>query len=217
MEQVPLKRHWRESSPRFPGRLAIHHVVAMLPFFLPFGTRTFTQTSHHYPSVSDMIMAVSDQTSDTHFMRVALDLAHQAFRAEEVPVGAVLVKDGKIFATGFNQREGTQDPTAHAELMAIRSASMALGSWRLTETTLYVTLEPCAMCAGAIIQARIPRVVFGTWDPKAGACGSICNLTAEPRFNHRVKVDSDILADDCRSILQSFFQNLRSTQAVPTP
>ncbi|MDH3505204.1 MAG: tRNA adenosine(34) deaminase TadA [Nitrospirota bacterium] len=164
-----------------------------------------------------MIMAVSDQTSDTHFMRVALDLAHQAFRAEEVPVGAVLVKDGKIFATGFNQREGTQDPTAHAELMAIRSASMALGSWRLTETTLYVTLEPCAMCAGAIIQARIPRVVFGTWDPKAGACGSICNLTAEPRFNHRVKVDSDILADDCRSILQSFFQNLRSTQAVPTP
>ena len=162
-------------------------------------------------------MDVLDPTSDRHFMGMALDLAHQAFRAEEVPVGAVLVKDGEVLATGFNQREGTQDPTAHAELMAIRSASMALGSWRLTDTTLYVTLEPCAMCAGAIIQARIARVVFGTWDPKAGACGSICNLTAEPRFNHRVRVDSDILAEDCRAILQDFFQNLRSTQPVPTP
>ena len=161
-------------------------------------------------------MSISNPTSDTHFMRMALDLAQQAFLAEEVPVGAVLIQDGNILATGFNQREGTQDPTAHAELMAIRSASMALGSWRLTDTTLYVTLEPCAMCAGAIIQSRIARVVFGTWDPKAGACGSICNLTAETRFNHRVRVDSDILADDCRAILQNFFQHLRSTQPVPT-
>ena len=189
----------------------------MLPFFLPFGTRTFTQIRHPHTPLVDMSMAFSDPTSDMHFMRMALDLAHQAFLAEEVPVGAVLVQDGNILATGFNQREGTQDPTAHAELMAIRSASLALGSWRLTGTTLYVTLEPCAMCAGAIIQARIARVVFGTWDPKAGACGSICNLTAEPRFNHRVRVDSDILADDCRAILQSFFQHLRSTQEVPTP
>ena len=161
-------------------------------------------------------MSISNPTSDTHFMRMALDLAQQAFLAEEVPVGAVLIQDGNILATGFNQREGTQDPTAHAELMAIRSASMALGSWRLTDTTLYVTLEPCAMCAGAIIQSRIARVVFGTWDPKAGACGSICNLTAETRFNHRVRVDSDILAEDCRAILQNFFQHLRSTQPVPT-
>jgi len=161
-------------------------------------------------------MALPDQTSDSHFMRMALDLAQQAFLAEEVPVGAVLVQDGNILATGYNQREGTQDPTAHAELMAIRSASIALGTWRLTGTTLYVTLEPCAMCAGAIIQARIARVVFGTWDPKAGACGSICNLTAEPRFNHRVTVDADILAEDCRTILQNFFQNLRRTQPVPT-
>lgn len=161
-------------------------------------------------------MEVLDPTTDNRFMRMALDLAHQAFRAEEVPVGAVLVQNKKILATGFNQRESTQDPTAHAELMAIRSASMALESWRLTDTTLYVTLEPCAMCAGAIIQARIARVVFGTWDPKAGACGSICNLTAETRFNHRVKVDSDILADDCRAILQKFFQQLRSIQPVPT-
>ncbi|MFZ1746569.1 MAG: tRNA adenosine(34) deaminase TadA [Nitrospirales bacterium] len=161
-------------------------------------------------------MEVLDPTTDSRFMCMALDLARQAFRAEEVPVGAVLVQNKKILATGFNQRESTQDPTAHAELMAIRSASMALGSWRLTDTTLYVTLEPCAMCAGAIIQARIARVVFGTWDPKAGACGSICNLTAETRFNHRVKVDSDILADDCRAILQKFFQQLRSIQPVPT-
>jgi tRNA(adenine34) deaminase len=163
-----------------------------------------------------MAIAISDPTSDSHFMRMALDMAHQALRAEEVPVGAVLVQDGQILATGFNQREGTQDPTAHAELMAIRSASMSLGSWRLTGTTLYVTLEPCAMCAGAIIQARIARVVFGTWDPKAGACGSICNLPAETRFNHRVTVDSDILAEDCRAILQNFFQSLRRTQPVPT-
>ena len=149
-------------------------------------------------------------------MRMALDMAQQAFHAEEVPVGAVLVQDGNVLATGFNQRESTQDPTAHAELMAIQAASMTLGSWRLTGTTLYVTLEPCAMCAGAIIQARIARVVFGTWDPKAGACGSICNLTAETRFNHRLRVDSNILAEDCRAILQNFFQNLRRAQPVPT-
>ena len=161
-------------------------------------------------------MDVLGDTRDIHYMRMALDMAHQALRAEEVPVGAVLVQNGKILSTGFNQREGTQDPTAHAELTAIRSASLALNSWRLTGTTLYVTLEPCAMCAGAIIQARITRLVFGAWDPKAGACGSICNLTAEPRFNHRVTVDSDILAEDCRAILQKFFQHLRSTQPVPT-
>ena len=163
-----------------------------------------------------MNMDVLDQASDIHFMRMALDMAQQALRSEEVPVGAVLVQDGNLLATGFNQREGTQDPTAHAELIAIRSAAMTLGSWRLTGTTLYVTLEPCAMCAGAIIQARIARVVFGTWDPKAGACGSICNLLAEPRFNHRVTVDSGIMAEDCRTILQNFFQHLREAQPVPT-
>jgi tRNA(adenine34) deaminase len=187
----------------------------MLPFFLPFETKTFTHTIISAFTFY-MVMDVVDSRTDSHFMRTALDLAHQAFQAKEVPVGAVLVQNGKILATGFNQRESTQDPTAHAELMAIRSASMALGSWRLTDTTLYVTLEPCAMCAGAIIQARIARVVFGTWDPKAGACGSICNLTAETRFNHRVKVDSDMLSDDCRAILQNFFQQLRSHQPVPT-
>ena len=128
-------------------------------------------------------------------MQMALDLAQKAYRAKEVPVGAVLVKDKEVIATGYNQREGLQDPTAHAELLAIRTAAEVLGSWRLTDTTLYVTLEPCAMCAGAIIQARIGRLVFGTCDPKAGACGSICDLTAETRFNHRVTVHSGILAE----------------------
>ena len=154
--------------------------------------------------------------SDKTHMRMALDLAQEAYHAEEVPVGAVLVKGGEILATGFNQREGLQDPTAHAELLAIRTAAEVLGSWRLTDTTLYVTLEPCAMCAGAIIQSRISRLVFGTWDPKAGACGSICDLTAETRFNHRVMVHSGILAEDCRHLLQQFFQQLREAQPVPS-
>jgi tRNA(adenine34) deaminase len=151
---------------------------------------------------------------DHTYMQMALDLAQEAYRAEEVPVGAVLVKGGEILATGFNQREGLQDPTAHAELLAIRAAAKKLGSWRLTGTTLYVTLEPCAMCAGAIIQSRVARLVFGTYDPKAGACGSICDLTAETRFNHQVTVHSGILANDCRALLQQFFQQLREVQPV---
>jgi tRNA(adenine34) deaminase len=153
--------------------------------------------------------------NDTTYMQMALDLAQEAYHAEEVPVGALLVKDGEILATGFNQREGLQDPTAHAELLAIRTAAEALGSWRLTDTTLYVTLEPCAMCAGAIIQSRISRLVFGTWDPKAGACGSICDLTMETRFNHHVIVDSGMMAEECRHLLQKFFQQLREAQPVP--
>ena len=147
-------------------------------------------------------------------MQMALDLAQQAYRVQEVPVGAILVKNKKVIATGYNQREGLQDPTAHAELLAIRTAAEELGSWRLTDTTLYVTLEPCAMCAGAIIQARVARLVFGTWDPKAGACGSICDLTAESRFNHRVTVHSEVLAEDCRHLLQQFFQQLREAPPV---
>ncbi len=149
-------------------------------------------------------------------MGMALEVAKEAYRAEEVPVGAVLVKEGAVIATGYNQREGLQDPTAHAELLAIRSAAQAKKSWRLTDTTLYVTLEPCAMCAGAIIQSRVTRLVFGTHDPKAGACGSICDLTTETRFNHHVIVQSGILAEDCRNLLQQFFQQLREAQPVPS-
>ena len=162
-----------------------------------------------------MIAAHQIIDSDQTYMQMALDLAQKAYHAEEVPVGALLVKDGEILATGFNQRECLQDPTAHAELLAVRTAAEALGSWRLTDTTLYVTLEPCAMCAGAIIQSRISRLVFGTWDPKAGACGSICDLTADTRFNHRVIVYSGILAEDCQHLLQKFFQQLREAQPVP--
>ena len=153
---------------------------------------------------------------DNQFMQTALKMAQKAFHEKEVPVGAVLVKEGEILATGYNQREGLQDPTAHAELLAIRDAAKVLDSWRLTDTTLYVTLEPCAMCAGAIIQSRIARVVFGTWDPKAGACGSICDLTAETRFNHRVAVQSGILRENCRNLLQQFFQQIREGQPVPS-
>ena len=149
-------------------------------------------------------------------MQIALDWAKDAYRKEEVPVGAILVKEGKVIAAGYNQRECLQDPTAHAELLAIRAAAEALDSWRLTDTTLYVTLEPCAMCAGAIIQSRISRLVFGTKDPKAGACGSICDLTAETRFNHHVIVQSGILAETCRDLLQQFFQERRQAQPVPS-
>ena len=146
-------------------------------------------------------------------MQLALEQAKQALALGEVPVGAVIVQEGEIVATGFNRREIDQDPTAHAEIMAIREASSKLHSWRLSNTTLYVTLEPCAMCAGAMIQSRISRLVFGTSDPKAGACGSICDLLSETRFNHRVTVYSGTLAEECRAILQDFFQELRQTHA----
>ena len=136
----------------------------------------------------------------------------QACALGEVPVGAVIVQEGEIVATGFNRREIDQDPTAHAEIIAIREASSKLRSWRLNHTTLYVTLEPCAMCAGAMIQSRISRLVFGTFDPKAGACGSIGDVLSEPRLNHRVKVHSGVLAGECRAILQNFFQELRQTK-----
>lgn len=151
---------------------------------------------------------------DKYFMQMALDQANQAAAMGEVPVGAVLVQQEKVIATGFNRREVGQDPTAHAEMIAIREASSNLRSWRLNNTTLYVTLEPCVMCAGALIQARVPQLVFGAFDPKAGACGSICDLLAEPRFNHQVFVHSGVLAEECRTILQRFFQHLRQPPTV---
>ena len=186
-------------------------MVAMVPFFL-FMEHDCAQVSHK----NSLPLRNLDPTcrngsgmDDRLFMQVALEKAREAFQQDEVPVGAVLVRNGQILATGYNQREAQQDPTAHAEMLTIRAAADELGSWRLTETTLYVTLEPCAMCAGAIIQARIARLVFGAWDPKAGACGSICDLTAETRFNHRVKVEAGYQADQCRNLLQTFFQQLR--------
>lgn len=144
------------------------------------------------------------------WMRQALDQARAAFEADEVPVGAVIVHGESIVGTGFNQRETLQDPTAHAEIIAITQAAQTLGSWRLLDCTLYVTLEPCPMCAGAIVQARIPTVVYGTTDPKGGACHTLYQITEDDRLNHRSTVLGGVLQEDCRAILQDFFRQQRA-------
>lgn len=142
-------------------------------------------------------------------MQQALALAQEAAALGEVPVGAVAVFEGRVVGTGFNRREIDRDPLAHAEVLALNQAARTLGYWRLSGVTLYVTLEPCAMCAGAMVQARVSRLVFGTLDPKAGAVGSLYNLVEDPRHNHRLQVTSGILADDCRLLLKTFFGALR--------
>jgi tRNA(adenine34) deaminase len=146
---------------------------------------------------------------DEAFMQQALALAQEAAALGEVPVGAVAVYEGRVVGTGFNRREIDRDPLAHAEVLALNQAARTLGCWRLSGVTLYVTLEPCAMCAGAMVQARVTRLVFGTLDPKAGAVGSLYNLVEEPRHNHRLQVTSGILADECRLLLKTFFGALR--------
>ena len=142
---------------------------------------------------------------DEHFMRLALREAERAVEHEDVPVGAVVVHEGEVIGVGHNERELRQDPTAHAEILAIREAARALGSWRLLDCVLYVTLEPCAMCAGAIVLARVPRVIFGASDPKAGAAGSVLDVLAEPRLNHRPEVLGGLLASESAALLQAFF------------
>jgi tRNA(adenine34) deaminase len=142
-------------------------------------------------------------------MRLALREASRALEHDDIPVGAVVVKDGEVIGFGHNERELRGDPTAHAELIALRDAARSLGSWRVLESVLYVTLEPCAMCAGAIILARVPRVVFGTTDPKAGAAGSVLDVLAEPRLNHHPQVRSGLLAEECADLLRSFFASRR--------
>lgn len=146
---------------------------------------------------------------DLAFMEVALQEAARAPAIGEIPVGAVLVHHGAVIARAHNLREARQDPTAHAELLVIRQAAERLGSWRLTGSVLYVTLEPCAMCAGAIVLSRIDRLVFAAWDPKAGACGSIFDIPAERRLNHRVAVTGGVLEADSRQLLHTFFRELR--------
>jgi tRNA(adenine34) deaminase len=146
---------------------------------------------------------------DEYFMRLAMREAERALEHDDVPVGAVVVHDGEVVGSGHNERELRQDPTAHAETIALREAAHHLGSWRVLETVLYVTLEPCAMCAGAIVLARVPRVVFGTWDPKAGAAGSVLDVLAEPRLNHRPDVSGGLLADECAAQLRAFFAGRR--------
>ena len=153
-----------------------------------------------------------DLPPDEAFMREALQEAELAATDGEVPVGAILVHENAIVARGRNARERQQDPTAHAELIVIREAAEKLQSWRLTGTTLYVTLEPCLMCAGAMLQARIPRLVFSAWDPKAGACGSLFALHEDNRLNHQIAVTSGVLENESRDLLQRFFQRLRQEQ-----
>jgi tRNA(adenine34) deaminase len=146
---------------------------------------------------------------DEYFMRLALREAERALEHEDVPIGAVLVRDGEVLSTGHNERELRQDPIAHAEVTALREAARSLGTWRVLESVLYVTLEPCAMCAGAIVLARVPRVVFGAYDPKAGACGSVLHVLSEPRLNHRPEVAGGLLAEKCGELLSEFFASRR--------
>ncbi|MCE9526234.1 MAG: tRNA adenosine(34) deaminase TadA [Planctomycetales bacterium] len=144
-----------------------------------------------------------------HYMRQALAEARQALLEEEVPIGAVIVRGEQVIAAAHNQREQLKDPTAHAEMIAITQAAAAVGGWRLEECTLYVTLEPCIMCSGAILQSRIPLVVFGATDPKAGAVDSLFHLLSDPRLNHRCQVIPGVLAPECGEILTKFFQAQR--------
>jgi tRNA(adenine34) deaminase len=146
---------------------------------------------------------------DERFMRLALEQAARALEHDDVPVGAVLVHGGEVVSAGHNERELRQDPSAHAEMIALRAGARALGSWRLLDTVLYVTLEPCAMCAGAIVLGRVPRVVYGTADPKAGAAGSVLDILAEPRLNHRPRVEGGVLALECAALLRAFFAGRR--------
>jgi len=147
---------------------------------------------------------------DIGFMQQALSLARQGASRDEVPVGAVVVCDGRVVGEGFNQPIGRHDPTAHAEVMALRDAAQRLGNYRLPGCTLYVTVEPCAMCAGAIQHARVARVVYGTTEPKTGACGSVVDLFAEPRLNHHAQVEGGVLAADCAETVSAFFQRRRA-------
>ena len=148
-------------------------------------------------------------SADQTFMRLALDQAHNAWALGEVPVGALVVKEGQVLATGFNQPVGNADPTAHAEIQAMRAAAELLGNYRLAHCDLYVTLEPCAMCAGAMQHARIQRLVYGAADPKTGACGSVIDLFAEPRLNHHASVTPGVLAEECSTLLSQFFAERR--------
>ena len=143
-------------------------------------------------------------------MREALALARRAARSGEVPIGAVVVRAGEIIGEGFNLRETTGDPTTHAEVIAIREAAGGIGDWRLEDCTLYVTCEPCLMCSGAILWSRIPRVVYGCADPKAGAVRSLYRVLEDDRLNHQVEVTSGVLGDTCAELLKSFFRELRS-------
>jgi tRNA(adenine34) deaminase len=154
-------------------------------------------TSHFFPR-------------DEYFMRLAIREAERALPHDDVPIGAVVVHEGEVIGAGHNERELREDPTAHAELIALREAARQLGSWRVLDSVMYVTLEPCAMCAGAIVLARVPRLVFGAEDPKAGAAGSVLNVLDVPQLNHRPQVESGLLAEECADLLRAFFAPRRT-------
>jgi len=158
--------------------------------------------------------AGGDTEQDERMMRQALDLAREARNLGEVPVGAVVARRGTIIAQAHNLRETLSDPTAHAERLAVAWAGRAIGSWRLDECVLYVTLEPCAMCAGAIVLSRIARLVYGATDPKAGACASLYQLVSDPRLNHQARITAGILAAECGEILTEFFQERRGFRKI---
>jgi tRNA(adenine34) deaminase len=151
--------------------------------------------------------------TDETFMRLALKEAIEAGREGEVPIGAVLVHGGRVIGRGHNQRETLKDPTAHAEMIVLTQGAAALDAWRLIDTTMYVTLEPCPMCAGALLQARVKRLVFGAADPKAGACGTLFDLARDPRLNHRVEVSAGVLAQESAAVLQEFFRKRRGSRS----
>jgi len=159
----------------------------------------------------------SEAMSDSAFMQIALDLAQQAAADGEVPVGAIVVKDGEIIGRGSNAPITTHDPTAHAEIRAMRDAAQHIGNYRLVGCTLYVTLEPCAMCSGAIQHARIAKLVYGASDPKTGACGSVVNLMAEPKLNHHTEISGGVLAVECGALLSSFFSARRKKAKTEQP
>lgn len=149
-------------------------------------------------------------TDDAHWMRLALDEALKALEHSDVPIGAVAVRDGVVIGRGYNRRECDQDPTAHAEMIALREAAGVVGHWRLEGVTLYCTLEPCAMCAGAMVLARLPRLVYATTDPKAGAGGSVMNILQHPQLNHKVEILSGLMAEEAAHYIRAFFTQLRA-------
>lgn len=155
-------------------------------------------------------------TEEERYMKEAIRQARKAWKLREVPIGCVIVKDQKIIARGYNRRNTDKNTLAHAELQAIKKASRAVGDWRLEDCTMYITLEPCQMCAGAIVQARIPRVVIGSRNPKAGCAGSILNLLQVPEFNHQVELTEGVLEEECSAMLTDFFRELRSRKKAAT-
>jgi tRNA(adenine34) deaminase len=163
------------------------------------------------------MMELTQQETDERYMRRAIDAALVAEENGDVPIGAVIVHEGRVIAKAYNQREQLKDPTAHAEIIALTQAAAALGMWRLHGGTIYVTLEPCPMCAGALVLARLDRLVYGCPDPKTGACGSLYDIVRDGRLNHRLEVTSGVLTDDCTRLLQDFFRQRRRTNGAGAP